>query len=378
MHHHSVLITGKVFTLAALTCLVALIVGVAIFSSSDEPKIVPKSKEPTGLIGKSQAEPETHESDTLVLPGIEKKQDGLDFNDEMKLKLQEISVAYAEQAKYPSYSVPIHTGELATKYLPDMPIATELPADLRDPNSPSLSILPSKFRYFSGDLISASAQISGLAVDEVSDASARLLMKGKALSYATVTPLDDKVHSFRLDFDAVGLDAIEWKEDITIEVEFQLPQDIYTRSITVEYVKTIAQVEDIAASEVKGEYLTIPVYVSTEKPGFHRLQANLYDDVTGEPLVHLTAEEQLLSTSGMLTLKAHISALKVSGSEGPYRLKDLMLRRLPSEPDYITEFGRVEHAAFEVEGHQFSAYQDKPYTNEKAQRIANELRKLGS
>ena len=55
-----------------------------------------------------------------------------------------------------------------------------------------------------------------------------------------------------------------------------------------------------------------------------------------------------------------------------------MLRRLPSEPDYITEFGRFEGASFEVDGYRFSEFQDKPYINEKAQRIANELRKLGS
>ena len=154
--------------------------------------------------------------------------------------------------------------------------------------------------------------------------------------------------------------------------------NIYTRNITVEYLNTIAQIEDVGASEVQGEYLIIPVYVSTEKLGFHRLEANLYDTETNQPLIHLTAEDHLLSSDGQLILKAHISALKVSGSEGPYALKDLMLRRLPAAPEYITEFGQVEKAYFEVDGYRFSEFQDKPYLNEKAQRIANELRNLGS
>ena len=296
----------------------------------------------------------------------------------MKLKLKVISDAYAEQAKYPSYSIPIHAGELSTKYLPDMPIAAELPADLSDPNSPSLSILPSKFRYFNGEDLSAIAQISGLAEDETSYVSARLIMQGKTLGVAVVSPIPDQSHKYQLNFDALGIGKIEWKENITIEVEFQLMGNIYMRNITVEYLNTIAQIEDIGASEVQGEYLIIPVYVATDKPGFHRLEANLYETETNQPLIHLSAEDQLLSSNGQLTLKAHISALKVSGSEGPYALKDLMLRRLPAEPDYITEFGRIEQPYFEVDGYLFSEYQDKPYINEKAQRIANELRNLGS
>jgi len=383
MNKHSVFLSGKVFSLAALSSLVALtgiVIGVAFFSSSDEPGLAQKADESIAMI--SAVKPAPVEGGSIpgpvTIPGIEKKQEGFDFDDEMKLKLKDISEAYAEQAKYPSFSVPIAADELAAKYLPDMPIVTELPADLTNPDSPSLSILPSKFRYFNGDELSALAQISGLPAEETSYVSARLVMQGKTLGNASVLAIEDQAHSYRLNFDVVGLDAIQWKENITMEVEFQLADGTYTRSVTVEYLKTIAQVDDIAAAEVQGEYLLIPVYVSTDKPGFHRLQANLYDAATGAPLVHLTGEEQLLSTSGMLTLKAHISALKASGSEGPYHLKDLMLRRLPSEPDYITEFGRVEESSFEVEGYRFSAYQDKPYTNEKAQRIANELRKLGS
>ena len=368
-------VSGKVLFVAVL---IVCGLGIIFVSSTAERR--------SALEDVSQTPPDTalenphqEKSQALTtLPGVEKKQDGFDFDDQMKLKLKTISEAYAEQSKYPSFSVPIEADELSTKYLPDMPIATELPADMNNPDSPSLSILPSKFRYFSGEELRATAKINGLPAAETSDVSARLIMQGKTMGVAVVSPSEEQPHQYHLVFDPLALGSIEWKENITMEVEFMLPNEIYTRSVTVEYLKTIAQVDDTAASDVQGEYLIIPVYVSTEKPGFHRLQANLYDVATGKPLIHLTAEDQLISTSGMLNLKAHISALKVSGSEGPYQLKDLMLRRLPSEPDYITEYGRIEQLSFDVEGYPFSRYQDQPYINEKAQRIANELRKLGS
>ncbi len=380
MSKHSIFLSGKGFSMAALFSLAIL---VCIYTLSEEPDEVAATYTPeitTDSDDKQSPESPTEDQGNglVVLPGIEKKGQDFDFDDEMKLRLQRISEAYEEQIKYPSFSVPIEAGELESKYLPDMPVATELPADFKNPDSPSLSVTPGQFRYFSGDVVTARADISGLDVEENSYVSARLLMQGKPLGFAVVVPVEERAHSFQLTFDPLALNAIEWKENMTIEVEFHVLDEIYTRSISVEYLNTIAQVEDIAGSEVQGEYLLIPVYVATEKPGFHRLQANLYDANSDAPLVHLVAEDQLTSTNGLLTFKAHISALKAAGSEGPYRLKDLMLRRLPSEPDYITEFGRIEQNAFEVEGYRFSAYQDKPYINQKAQRIANELRKLGS
>ena len=92
----------------------------------------------------------------------------------------------------------------------------------------------------------------------------------------------------------------------------------------------------------------------------------------------LRAEGSLESSNGVLVLRAHIAALKKAGSEGPYELKDLGLQRLPSEPDYITEYGHIEQDVFSITAFSFKLYSDQPYRNEKTQRIAKELRRLGS
>lgn len=318
------------------------------------------------------------EASLQQLPGVEKSEEGFDFDDSMKLKLKKVSEAYEQQAKFPSFSTPINPEELESKYLPDIPVSNDLPANLRDPNSPTLSIETNQLRYFYGDHLTARVEISGLSEDENSAVSARLMNNGELIARATVIRTEEGAHTYQLDFSELRFDDVEWKQELTVDTEFQFLGNSYQRGASIEYLTTIARVEEVAPSEVQDDYLYIPVYVSTDKPGYHRLRANLYEAESGDPLVHLRAEETIDGSSGTLILKAHISALKEAGSEGPYELKDISLQRLPSKPDYITEFGRVDQSAFSVDGFSFSEYRDKPYLNEKAQRIANELRRLGS
>lgn len=312
------------------------------------------------------------------IPGISETGQGLQLDAEARAQLQQIGEAYAAQIRYPEFSQPIDPDNLESKYLPDVPVATELPADLRDPNSPILSLLPNQFRFFEGDALLVSAQIKGLPDDVTSAINAELTRQGQVLAQATVYPADEPAHSYVLDFGTLRLPDVSWQQELQVNAEFQFAGKTTTRSVTVEYHQTVARVEQVGPSSVEGEYLQIPVYVSTDKPGFHRLKANLYDAETGKPLVHLRAEESLDSAQGQLLLRAHIGALKAAGSEGPYELRDLQLSRMPSSPDYITEFGRIEQGVIAIEGHAFESYDDKPYHNEKSQRILKELSRLGS
>jgi hypothetical protein len=338
--------------------------------------VLPESTKMSGFSARDQgATPD--ESRPQALPGVQKTSDGFEFDEDIKLKLQRISSAYESQAQYPSFSVPINPDELASKYLPDNPVANDLPAKLTDPNSPTLSIKTNQSRYYYGDALTAQVEIQGLSSDEHSAVSARLVSDQQILAHATVFPVEGSEHSYVLDFSELRLTDVDWKQELTVDVEFQFLGETYQRGSSIEYLTTIASVDQVASAEVYEDFLTIPVYISTEKSGYHRVRANLYDAKSGTPLVHLRAEGSI-EGSGALTLKAHIAALKHAGSEGPYELRDISLQRLPSKPDYITEFGRVEQTSFQVEGYSFSEYLDRPYHNEKAQRIAKELRRLGS
>lgn len=312
------------------------------------------------------------------LPGVTTSEAGMDFDPEMKQRLLTISEAYEEQIQYPSFSRPIKAEELERKYMPDVAIANELPARLSDADSPTLSIKPSKMRYFSGDEIEAHASITGLSEEASSHIVASLKADGALVGHAIVSPLPEQAHAYQLSFQTINSDEFTPHQELTIDTEFQFQGERYQRGTSIEYVSTIASIDQIAPASVDAEYLTIPVYISTEKPGFHRIKGNLYDAQTDQPLIHLRDEAELDSQYGTLTFQAHISALKDAGSEGPYVLKDLSLQRLPSEPEYITEFGRVDVSDIEIDQFSFSEYNDQPYVNEKAQRIAQELRRLGS
>lgn len=354
-----------------LVAAVPLIVfGAAVFLLSAEPE--------NSLVFDAPPNPLPVESKPMLdLPGVEETEHGFDFDDEMKSKLQAIGDAHEAQASFPEFSQPISPDELEGKYRGNTPVASDLPADLKDPSSPSMSILTDGFRYYPGDQLVANAAISGLSAEESSAVTAQLLLGDDEVARASVTSAQDQPHSYFLDFSALQFDDVSWKAELTLQVTFNFRGEQYLRSATVEYVSTMASVDGVAQSQVQDEYLEIPVHVSTEKPGRHRLQANLYDASTGEPLVHLNVENHVDST-GLLVLKAHIAALKASGSEGPYTLGDLVFTRMPTSPEYITEYGRVNQGRYQVGEHSFEEYLDKPYVNQKATRIARELRRIGS
>lgn len=367
------------FSLLAVSvaCLLAYL-ALGGVSDSAEPKTIKTQSTTNELKPQRDIAQRAGDSATKSLPGVEKTENGFEFDDEMKLKLKGISAAYEEQIKYPSFSKPINPEELESKYLSDIPVSNDLPASLRDPDSPILSIKTNKLRYFSGDELSAIVSISGLPAEENSFVTATLTMDGDVLAHGAASVINAQTHQYEINFGRLEFNSVEWKQELFVETEFQFSGSAYQRSNSIEYVNTIASIDEVAPAEVNQDFLEIPVYISTEKPGFHRIRANLYDGTTGTPLVHLRAEQDVDSTTETLVLKAHISALKHGGSEGPYELKDLSLQRLPSKPDFITEFGRVDQMTVPVEGFSFSEYQDKPFIDEKAQRIAKELRRLGS
>ena len=98
---------------------------------------------------------------------------------------------------------------------------------------------------------------------------------------------------------------------------------------------------------------------------------------TGKPLVHITAEKELLIENDFILLKSHIVSLKAAGSEGPYILKDFTLIRMPSAPTFMTEYGKVPEEGIAINGFSFSEYRDEPYEDAEAKERLEFLSKLG-
>ncbi|MDX1451764.1 MAG: hypothetical protein R3183_04335 [Oleiphilaceae bacterium] len=313
-----------------------------------------------------------------TIPGVERGENGHDFNDALKAQLRTIAKAYQEQVQYPDFSVPIEAEALPYKFMPHAPVAVGMPASLSDPTSPELTLLAEKVRYFNGEAPAAIAGIEGLSDNTNSSVTGQLVVDGTIRSYAQVVPSAQHPHQFTLNFDSIQIDDLAWKSEAVIRVEYSFEGKQYARSLPISFVAEVASVAAVGTAQVNEAYLSIPVTVQSQKPGYHRLRANLYDRNSNSPLVHLKAEGELQTGQDTIILKAHIAALQAAGSEGPYELRDLNLQRMPSAPDYITEYGSANDMAYPVDGYPFSVYTQEPYVHEKAQRIAKELLQLGS
>jgi hypothetical protein len=79
-----------------------------------------------------------------------------------------------------------------------------------------------------------------------------------------------------------------------------------------------------------------------------------------------------------MQLQAHIASLKVAGDPGPYILKDISFTRMPSPPDFSTEYGNAAQDSYSVNGYAFDEYDDVPYVDEEANKRLELLREIGS
>jgi hypothetical protein len=309
---------------------------------------------------------------------------GRDDNDypfterEVKARLAQVADNYAEQIQYPAFSRPILDKEALQKYLPNKGFDSSVPLDPNNVNSPQLSLKTSQQQYFAGDKVIATVNVSGLADYPDVSISGRLVEGGRPLAAMTSKSVDASGTQYQLSL-TTGDNAFETTTDqLRVIASVTIDGIKHEIGAPITYVHSVAQLTDVGFSEVYGEYLTIPVSVTTNTPGYHEIGANLYAADSNEPLVHLTAEQELMSENGVMQLQAHISALKVKGHSGPYRLKDIILTRMPAPPNFTTEYGRTSQSSYEVNGFAFDDYVDAPYVDEEAEKRLEFLRTIGS
>ncbi|MDX1696283.1 MAG: hypothetical protein R3208_21135 [Ketobacteraceae bacterium] len=278
----------------------------------------------------------------------------------------------ADIPDYPSYSRPIFSEGQMTQYVPNQSFASCLPRNLDDPGERPTSssdnaatwVKASRFWYFPGETITAEADVIGLDASRFSSVSARLIVDegNEVIATATGVKIPGTAHKYRLSFDNAGEFSIDNTKRMSIIAEFTVEDHYFEIGTSIEYYETVVtRLDSIGPAEVIAEHLEIPVYVSTTELGIHSVSANLYDAESGIPLVHLYADKDLTLESDVITLQAHIAALKIAGSEGPYVLKDFALTRKPSPPNYVTERGSVIPSSVAIPQFPFTEYNDIPY-----------------
>lgn len=295
---------------------------------------------------------------------------------EVKARLAQVADDYAAQIQYPSFSLPIPNREALQKYLPNRGFEAARPLDNEDEMSPRIHVRTDKQLYFSGDVIVVTASLSGLTGVHRISVQARLIGGGRTLATADAVGQQAAIYQMRLVAPETVPDGGigEYRVVAGIDIDGKT----YEIGTPVTYAASVSEVTHVGMAQVSGEYLNIPVYVTTTKPGYHELAANLYGGESGEPLVHLSVQAELQSTNALMQLKAHVASLKVGGDPGPYVLRDIVFTRMPSAPEFITEYGNASQQAYEVNGYAFDEYDDAPYVNEEAGKRLEFLRQIGS
>ncbi|MDG9671616.1 hypothetical protein ONV78_28025 [Hahella sp. CR1] len=345
----------------------------AVTPAVETPPVAAATTAPTGsVVALSQPSP------SMTADAEEEAEAGENpfFEKEVKARLTQVADQYQDQIQYPSFSNPIRDKEALAKYLPNKSVAAGMPLDFKDPNSPRISLETTKSQYFIGEDVVASVSVTGLNAGSTVEADGRLVEQAETLAVTKGVQRSGSV--FNLTFSGSDPALTEAGSDLRVIANLTINGRVFEIGTPVTYTPSVAQVTYVDAAEVRGAYLYIPVHVQVNAPGFHEISAILYSADANEPLVHLSAQEEIQVENGLVYLRAHIAALKQKGDAGPYRLRDISLTRMPAPPTYQTEYGSVAKASFAVNGFPFSDYDDVPYVDEDAQKRLEFLRQLGS
>ena len=296
---------------------------------------------------------------------------------EAKARLVQISNSFAKDILYPENSKPIRNQDELNKYTPNQNSTTSRATNIKNPESPQISIKASKHQYFFGETIFADASIEGFSSLQNVKVSGFLLQEGKIVANANVQRNPDASSSYQLSFTSPANSATSNSSSLRLVAQFNIDQQQYEIGTAIRYTQSVANIKYVGQAFVNSAYLHIPVFINTANTGYHLVSANLYDEKNEQPLVHLSEEKNLLSQNDFIELKAHAAALKVMEHEGPYELRDILLTRMPSRPNYVTEYGQVEKIRYSVNGFPFSDYENTPYTDDATQERLEFLNQLG-
>jgi hypothetical protein len=300
------------------------------------------------------------------------------LNHEVKARLEQVAQSYAEQIKYPSYSIPIPDQESLQKYLPNRSFDTERALDIKDENSPRIHLSTNKRQYFTGDSIDVTVGLTGMDDEHWVEIKALLLADGKTLASSDASASSQQDTTYQTSFNELDALANSGTDELRAVARVSIDGEVYEVGIPVSYVPSIAEVTHVGAAQVSGEHLNIPVYVKTTRLGYHELSANLYSAQSGKPLMHLTAQEEIQAKDWLIRLQAHIVSLKVSNDSGPYVLKDIVFTRMPSSPDFVTAYGKTSQDSYEITGHPLGEYDDVVYVDEEGRIRLEFLHQFGS
>jgi len=295
----------------------------------------------------------------------------------VRLQMVDVTQTYQENIRYPKYSKPLHKNDW-NLLNPRAFVPKSTPLDFNE--GLSAAIVLSEYIVNRDENLEVSVQVSGEALNNVTPefVSVYVSDKGKqtkALELSSVVSSDGML-TYSGSLDKAIFSDIENSEVMLIaELGFNNDEQAKVSAI-FKLMGTDATLTDISDSFVEGAHLMIPASFDVSSPGYYRVEANLFDKESQEPISHLNSSFLLTKRENTGMLKIHASTLRSKGFIGPYSLTDFNITRRPAKPGDKTGYGRSEEESFTVGGFDFSFYSQEDYVDPKNQQRLEFLQKM--
>jgi len=291
----------------------------------------------------------------------------------VKMQMVDVSNAYKENIRYPTYSKPLHENDWA-QLNPRPFIAKEIPMGFDE--SISASIVLDHYIVNLGEDLPVSVKVTGDAkVSEILVFLQNDTDKKNAISLSKTTSDKTSVVYSGIIPSSTLADYQESEILILSDISF-LNSETAKVSAVFKLVGTDATLLKLGASYVEEANLVIPAEFDVLVSGYYRVEANLFDQTTGQPISHLNSAFLLTRRENSGLIKVHSSTLRSKGSQGPYLMTDFNITRGPAKPSDKTGYGVSKEDSYEVKGFDLSFYNEEAYVDPQNQRRLEFLQKM--
>jgi len=279
-------------------------------------------------------------------------------------QLAEVASAYEENIRFPNYSKPLRSNDW--NLLNPRPfIVKEAPLDVAD--NLSAAIILDQYIITREQDVPVKVKISGdLKNDAVQQVSVQIPTEGflqhiQLLTLSSQTN-NEVIYSGILPASSLT-SATPGEQRVLADIRFNHYQPAKISTV-VKLADNAITLSHLGESYIDGAHLMIPAHFDNHSSGNYRLQANLFDLSSMQPISHLNSQFKLTESDNETVLKVHAVTLRAQGFSGPYLLSDINLTQTPVRPGDQNGYGSSAMPNYEVRGYDLSHYSDDIYVNE--------------
>lgn len=297
----------------------------------------------------------------------------------MQLQLRDIARAYAENARYPAYAIPLN-GNDWNLLNPRAFVARK--AALANVPGMSATLVVSHYIVDRGVDLPVQVLFAAEPGTAVAATGVRVLLRQNGQGSAPVAlaavarPDADQVFAGVLPASLLRAVAVG-EAALVAEVQFNSGERS-ALSAMIKLYEPEARLLRLGSARIEGANLVIPAYFGLTGSGYFRVEANLFQADTGEPVSHLSAELPLSADQATGLLKVHAVTLRAKGAAGPYVLRDIDITRLSAHPGEPSGHGSSAAETFAVRGFPLDSYSNEPWQDPVAQQRLEFLEKMAA